>query len=85
MSYSIVFAPKSRKDLKKLSADVRNRILKKLQEISFSPHLFVETLEEKEGWKLRVGDYRIILDLFDKEKVILVNRAGHRKDIYEKI
>ncbi|WP_413154830.1 type II toxin-antitoxin system RelE family toxin [Bartonella sp. cb54] len=33
-------------------------------------------------WRYRVGDYRILCDLYDKELVVLVLAVGHRKNIY---
>nr|WP_236829077.1 type II toxin-antitoxin system RelE/ParE family toxin [Bartonella sp. 11B] len=34
-------------------------------------------------WRYRVGDYRILCDLYDKELVVLVLAVGHRKNIYK--
>ncbi|HAL83972.1 MAG TPA: hypothetical protein DCO83_18465 [Mucilaginibacter sp.] len=33
---------------------------------------------------MRVGNYRIIYDIFDSELIIDIITLGHRKDIYEK-
>ncbi|WP_256478099.1 type II toxin-antitoxin system RelE/ParE family toxin [Bartonella sp. B1099] len=34
-------------------------------------------------WRYRVGDYRILCDLYDKELVVLVLAVRHRKNIYK--
>ncbi|GAB5040991.1 type II toxin-antitoxin system RelE family toxin [Bartonella henselae] len=34
-------------------------------------------------WRYRVGDYRILCELYDKELVVLVLAVGHRKNIYK--
>nr|WP_236829021.1 type II toxin-antitoxin system RelE/ParE family toxin [Bartonella schoenbuchensis] len=34
-------------------------------------------------WRYRVGDYRILCDLHDKELLVLVLAVGHRKNIYK--
>jgi mRNA interferase RelE/StbE len=34
-------------------------------------------------WRYRVGDYRIVCELQDKELLILVIEVGHRKDVYQ--
>jgi len=44
---------------------------------------FVEHLEQIEGYKLRVGDYRAIIDIDNKKNIIHVLKMGHRKNIYE--
>ncbi|MCZ7372487.1 MAG: type II toxin-antitoxin system RelE/ParE family toxin [Candidatus Methanoperedens sp.] len=36
------------------------------------------------GYKLRVGDYRVIMDIDNKNLIILVLKAGHRRNIYDK-
>jgi mRNA interferase RelE/StbE len=33
-------------------------------------------------FKLRVGDYRIIYELDDPRRLIVVHLVGHRRDIY---
>lgn len=33
-------------------------------------------------WRYRVGDYRIIAEIFDNELIIEVVEIGHRKEIY---
>jgi mRNA interferase RelE/StbE len=35
-----------------------------------------------ELWRYRVGDYRIICELLDKQLRVLVVRVGDRKDVY---
>lgn len=39
---------------------------------------------DKSGrWRYRIGDYRLICNIQDKELVILALKVGHRKDIYK--
>lgn len=39
-------------------------------------------LVERPGYRIRVGDYRIIYEVYDDELLVLVVAVGHRKDIY---
>ena len=34
------------------------------------------------AWRYRVGDYRIVCDLVDRELVVYVIRVGHRGEVY---
>ena len=34
-------------------------------------------------WRYRVGDYRIVCEIKDKEKTILVNNVAHRREAYK--
>ena len=39
---------------------------------------------DKSGrWRYRIGDYRLICNIQDKELVILALKVGHRKDVYK--
>jgi len=40
-------------------------------------------LKGREGYRIRVADYRIIYDVFDNTLLIEVIDLGHRKDIYD--
>ncbi|MCI0640699.1 MAG: type II toxin-antitoxin system RelE/ParE family toxin [Gemmataceae bacterium] len=42
----------------------------------------VKLMGEVDLWRLRVGDYRIIYEIQDKEVIVLVLRIGHRKGVY---
>ena len=33
-------------------------------------------------WRYRVGDYRLIAEIVDKEIIIYIANVGHRKNIY---
>lgn len=36
----------------------------------------------RQGWRIRVGDYRIVYEIDDEQRVVNVLHIGHRKDIY---
>lgn len=40
-------------------------------------------LKGRDGFRIRVADYRIIYDIFDNILTVDVIELGHRKDIYE--
>ncbi len=39
-------------------------------------------LRGKEGWRIRIGDYRAIYEIDDEAREVLVLDIGHRRDIY---
>jgi len=82
--YSIEFSKKAYSQLTKLSKDSQERILSKLERIRIRPHHFVEKIVGDSGYKLRIGDYRLILDIYENSLIILVLKLGHRKNIYKK-
>ena len=85
MSYGIVFSDNAFKQLKKLEPEIQERIIKVLERIRIRPESFVTKLVGDPGFRLRVGEYRVIVDI-DKDKLlILVIKIGHRSRIYKKM
>jgi len=85
MSYEIIFTDTSRKQFKKLEKDIQERIVKALERIRIRPEAHVKKLIGDLGYRLRVGEYRVILDIEKDKLIILVIKIGHRKNIYKKL
>ena len=81
--YSLIFDKKALEQLNKLDSDVKNRIWNKLQACKENPFHFLEPLVEINGFKLRIGDYRVIVEVDNSLKIIWVLKVGHRKNVYE--
>ena len=88
MAYSVELAESADRELGKLDAQHRKRILKFLQGRVAKledPRSIGEALHGSqlgEFWKYRVGDYRLIAKIEDDRLVVLVLRVGHRREIY---
>ena len=85
MTYQIKLAKAAEKNLDKLDKSIRERIIDFLYiKVAANPLLNREPLQgNKKGlWRYRVGDYRIICEMKNKELVVLVIDIGHRKEIY---
>jgi len=78
--YEIIFSQKAKKQLFKLEKNVQERIITALERIRIRPEDFVTKLIGDPGYKLRVGDYRLIMDIDNNNLLILVIKVGHRKD-----
>ena len=81
--YEIVFTAVSKKQFLKLEKDIQKRILNGLERIRIRPYSYVRKLVGDQGYKLRIGDYRIITDIEKNKLIILVLKVGHRKKIYK--
>lgn len=80
----IIILPIAKKQLKKLPQNVIGVILKKIYSIRENPLHFIERLSGVKLWKLKIGDYRAILQIMTKTGIINVIKIGHRKNIYKK-
>ncbi len=61
--WSISFSPKAEKELLALPHELSGRILEKLEWAKQDPLRYFERLKDREDYKMRVGDYRIIADI----------------------
>ena len=84
MTYSVKWRPKVLDELEKLPKVVSKRIVRKIDSITEAPLHFLEKLVGDPGYKLRVGDYRVIIDVIENEKILAIRVVGHRRNVYEK-
>ncbi|MBE3095011.1 MAG: type II toxin-antitoxin system RelE/ParE family toxin [Actinobacteria bacterium] len=85
MTYEIIFSDNALMQLKKLEHRIQERIIKSLERIRIRPEAYVTKLVGDPGYRLRVGDYRVIMDIDNEKLHILVIKIGHRKNIYQKL
>ena len=82
--YELIYSDEARKQLKKLNKELQARILHTLERIRPRPTHHIKKLVGNPYFSLRVGDYRVILDIQDNKLIIFVIEVGHRKNIYKK-
>lgn len=84
MTYAVKWRPKALDALRKLPRDVATRIVLKVDQAKANPNHFLDRLEGDPGYKLRVGDYRVIIDIIENERILAVRLVGHRRNIYKR-
>ena len=87
MAWSVEISDHAERQLRKLDAQVRRRILDWLDERiehCKNPRHFGEALKGGRAglWRYRVGDYRIICQILDRRLVVLALAVGHRREVY---
>ena len=73
----------SNQALKQLEKSVKERIIRTLERIRIRPVSHVKKLVSSPYFRLRVGDYRVILNIKNDEMIILVIEVGHRRNVYK--
>lgn len=81
MSYKIVWHPAAAKYLEKLPSHIAKRILDKFDEVIVDPFRYLEHFEG-EGYKLRIGDYRALIDVDLRNEMLKVRVFDKRGRIY---
>mgnify|MGYP001251663891 CR=1 FL=1 len=83
MKFKVSWHPKAEKFVEKLPKDIAKRVLLKIDEVAEEPFRFLKHFEG-EGYKLRIGDYRALIDVDFANKLLKVQVLDHRKKIYKK-
>jgi len=83
LTYEVLFSDLALKQLRKLDREMRQRIITTIERIRIRPDTYIRKLVGDEGYRLRVGNYRVILDIDKEQLVILILRIGHRRNVYE--
>ena len=81
--YSIYIEKNAEDSLKKLQKKDTETILRKIYSIRDNPFRFLKRLQGEKLWRLRIGDYRAIIDVIISLNKIVVVRIGHRKNVYD--
>ncbi len=83
-SYTILLSKKAKKQLDKLTDDIAEPIFEAIAELSNNPRPHgYKKLKGRNGYRIRIGDYRVIYEIFDNRLVIDVVAVGNRREIYE--
>ncbi|OGS46834.1 MAG: hypothetical protein A3K66_04045 [Euryarchaeota archaeon RBG_16_67_27] len=82
MAFRVEFSELAAEEFRKLDKPVRERIARKLQTVALNPSRYLTRLSSVEAFKLRVGNYRAIVDVAWEQKMIYVLSVGHRSTVY---
>jgi len=84
MTYSVNFKRQALKELAKINEPFYFHIKQAIYTLADNPRpQGCKKLKGRDGYRIRVGNYRIIYDIFDIELVVDFIALGHRKDIYD--
>ena len=82
--YSIWISEKAKKQLEKLPKDINEIILNKIYSIREHPFHYLKKLEGSKLWRLRIMDYRVIVDVIVTESKIIVLTVDKGSKVYER-
>jgi mRNA interferase RelE/StbE len=84
VTYVVEFTTAAARDVRKLPKPVRQRLLDEIERLGDDPRPPGSTklVGESDAWRIRVGEYRVIYDVYDERLRVLVVRAAHRREVY---
>ena len=83
MSYSLAIKPSVLKDLQPIAKDFRGKIAISILDLSRDPHPAgsKKLVGSDSAYRVRVGDYRILYEVSEPEKIVRVMAVGHRREV----
>ena len=84
MNFTIKWNPKPQKYLGKLPKDISIRIIEKLDKVIEDPFRYLEHYEGADVYKLRIGDYRLLIDIDFTSRILKIRVFDHRSRVYER-
>lgn len=82
--HKILLERNAEKDLDRLPANFRSRVITAIRQLASNPRPAGcrKLIGGKNDWRIRVGPYRIVYEMSDREKVVRINRVRHRREVY---
>ncbi len=78
MNYTISILRRAQKELGELPAEAYERIRDSILVVAEDPRPSgCVKLTNRQGWRIRVGDYRVIYEIDDKQRIVTILAIGH--------
>jgi mRNA interferase RelE/StbE len=83
VTYRLSVLRRAQKELEQVSLDAYERIVAAIRALAEEPRPpGCRKLSGRKGWRIRVGDFRVIYVIDERERTITINNVGHRRDVY---
>jgi len=82
---NIVVTTRAKKDIEKLDKDTRKRVYLALEHLVSGQRVDIKKLRGTENYRIRVGDYRVIIEISEQSVTVYTLRVLHRREVYDKI
>ena len=84
MPYFIQIKKSAEKDFNKIPEKMKSRISEAILELENDPQPSgSKKLKNREDYRIRIGNYRILYLIDENKKQIMINIIGHRKEVYK--
>ncbi len=83
MSYTISILRRAQKELAQLPSGAYERVRDAIRALAQAPRPSgCLKLAGREGWRIRIGNYRVVYEIDDKRRVVTILHVAHRRDVY---
>lgn len=82
-NYKLLIRPSAAKELEDLPKKDRLRVARRIQSLAENPRpIGCEKLSGEDKYRVRQGNIRIVYEVSDQGRVVIVVKIAHRKDVY---
>jgi mRNA interferase RelE/StbE len=83
MAYTVNLKRSAERELGRLPAEIRDKIIRRLISLKEDPRpVGAKKLRSREGYTIRIGNYRVLYAISDLEKEVEVFSVAHRREVY---
>ena len=85
MAYHVTLSASAKRELRDLPSQVVERVWPKLRDLAAEPRPqgCKKLYGNKNRWRIRIGDYRVVYAIDDTTKIVDITRVAHRREVYE--
>ncbi len=87
--FDIEITTSAAKEFKKLPKSIKEKVKEMVGFLAQNPRSEFLKIKKMKGpvdlYRVRVGDYRIVYEIYDNKLIILIIKIGHRKEVYKKL
>jgi mRNA interferase RelE/StbE len=83
-NYRVIFSRDAAKAYDRLVEPLKSRMAKTIARLGENPRPpgVVKLAGTDNGWRVRVGVYRVLYEIRDQDLIVLVVEIGHRREVY---
>jgi mRNA interferase RelE/StbE len=83
VSYSLSILRRAQKELAQIPHGDYERVVEAIRDLAENPRpMGCRKLAAREGWRIRVGDFRVIYEIDDGQRSVKILHVGNRRDVY---
>lgn len=84
MSYAVSIRPAAQRQFARLSTSAKTAVAAALEGLAVEPrpHNHIKLSGSSGSYRVRVGDYRVVYQIDDASRRVLVTVVGHRREVY---
>ncbi|GAA1084998.1 type II toxin-antitoxin system RelE family toxin [Nocardiopsis metallicus] len=83
--YKVEIKASARKELRRLDGPIRKRVVAAIADLADAPRPDgCKKLKARDGYRIRVGDHRVVYTVDDGQITVVVIKVGPRGDVYDR-